>query len=573
MKNGRFIQLKTPFEKDMGNIPYEEYPRPCLQRDSYICLNGKWELLDNGVSKGFVNVPFAPQSRLSGLDGYEDFDLESFECKRSFTLPDGFVKDRIFLHFGACDQIADVYVNGKRAGGNIGGYLPFSFDITDLCRNGENELSVLITDKLDTDIPYGKQSKKRGGMWYTPISGIWQTVWLESVPENYIQGIKAQVGIDQATLTVSGAAGKKELIFDDENAELNCEFDGESVTVRPKEVHLWSPEDPYLYRFTLKTENDSVRSYFALRTVGAEVINGYPRMLLNGKPYFFNGLLDQGYYSDGIYLPATPEGFKFDILQLKKLGFKMLRKHIKIEPQLFYYYCDVYGMAVFQDMVNSGKYNFVIDTALPTVFLKKGIHHSASAKRKDLFEKMMKKTTELLYNHPSVVYYTIFNEGWGQFGEKRMYSLAKALDDSRIWDTTSGWFKTNCSDVESDHVYFKPVKYKEKPAKLPRVLSEFGGYSYIVPEHTYNPDNNYGYKTYRSADELTDGLCALYENEVVTAVKRGLCGAVLTQVSDVEDETNGILTYDRQVVKPDPERLKKANDAVFKAFEDCTKQS
>ncbi|MBQ5801261.1 MAG: hypothetical protein IIW20_05175, partial [Clostridia bacterium] len=436
--------LKTPFEDDAGSFA-DEYPRPQMKRDSYFSLCGEWELYiknKNGEGNiGKIAVPYPPESRLSGIER-ELKRGERYIYRKSFSLPDGFNIGRVIINFGAVDQYAFVKVNGKEVGSHTGGYLPFSFDITDFIREGENEIEVEIEDALDKDLPYGKQCKKRGGMWYTPISGIWQAVWLESVPEHYIEKIKITPTLNSVKIeTVGGEKGKTVKIVYEDGREESFSYEGDSIELHPEIIRLWTPDDPYLYSFTLTDGTDRIESYFALRTVGIEKVNNGCHICLNGKPCFFHGLLDQGYYSDGIYLPATPRGFLFDILEMKWCGFNMLRKHIKIEPELFYYYCDKYGMLVFQDMVNSGNYSFLIDTALPTVGLKRGITHRASKKRREVFEAHSKETVELLYNHPSVVYYTIFNEGWGQYGADRLYTDLKACDETRVWDTTSGWFK------------------------------------------------------------------------------------------------------------------------------------
>lgn len=561
--------LKTPFEEDESTSFESEYPRPQMKRSSYFSLCGEWDLWTkakkSGEYLGKIKVPYPPESRLSGIER-ELKNGESYVYKRSFSLAENFNIGRVIINFGAVDQYALVRANGKEVGSHTGGYLPFSFDITDCIREGENEIEVELEDKLDKELPYGKQCKKRGGMWYTPISGIWQPVWLESVPEHYIEKIKITPTLDSVKIETAGGEKEKTVkILYEDGREESFSYSGDVIEIRPERIRHWTPDDPYLYYFTLTDGKDEIESYFALRTVGIEKVNNGCHICLNGKPFFFHGLLDQGYYSDGIYLPATPKGFLFDILEMKKCGFNTLRKHIKIEPELFYYYCDKYGMLVFQDMVNSGRYSFLIDTALPTVGLKRGITHRASKKRREIFEAHSKETVELLYSHPSVVYYTIFNEGWGQYDADRLYTELKACDESRIWDSTSGWFKEKLSDVESEHIYFKRIKLKL--SDRPIILSEFGGYSYKIPEHSYNLDKTYGYKFIKDKEELMTSIEALYENEVIPSIKLGLSGTVLTQVSDVEDETNGLLTYDRQALKVSSTRMKALSDKLYAEFE------
>lgn len=314
----------------------------------------------------------------------------------------------------------------------------------------------------------------------------------------------------------------------------------------------WSPEDPYLYYFTLQGGEDQVQSYFALRTVTVQEVDGLPRICLNGKPYFFHGLLDQGYWQDGIFTPNSPAAYEQDILFAKKLGFNMLRKHIKIEPQLFYYACDRLGMVVFQDMVNNGGYSFLRDTALPTLGLQwlpdRWLHRNK--KSRAAFEQAMEETVTTLCNHPSICYWTIFNEGWGQFCGTAMYKRLKTLDDGRVIDTASGWFAGVASDVDSRHVYFRKVRLKA--GKKPLVLSEFGGYVYQVEDHVFNPEKEYGYGKCASREEFVAKLRKLYLEEVVPLIEKGLCAAVYTQISDVEDEINGLITYDRKVEKVMP---------------------
>ena len=592
-KTPRICQLETPFEKDT-QFSWQDYPRPQLKRDSYISLCGVWQL---SVKKykvkvkqysrfagfaseyqtddfeqtelGGIMVPYPPESRISGIERPLG-ENETYLYTRQFTLDEEFINDKVLIHFGAVDTNTVVMVNGRLAGVHRGGYLPFSFDITELIVAGENTITVEVEDTLDIELAYGKQRKDRGGMWYTPISGIWQPVWLESVPENHIESIRLTPSLEDIAIEVKGGAEEKTVIISTENGYITKVFSGENVTIPIENPQHWSPEKPYLYNFEIISGKDRVQSYFALRTVSIEDVKGQNYICLNGKPYFFHGLLDQGYFADGIYTPFTPAGFVWDIVEMKKLGFNTLRKHIKIEPDLFYYYCDKYGMMVFQDMMNAGKYNYIIDTVLPTIGMKKGVTHKPSPRRKEFFEKECRILTDILYNHPSVVYYTIFNEGWGQYDADRIYKELKEYDPTRIWDATSGWFIEKDSDVDSHHIYFRKIKIKARPSR-PLILSEFGGFSWKVPDHSFNLDEEYGYKKFKSGEELTKGLCDMYYGDIVPAIRHGLNGAILTQVSDVEDETNGIATYDRQVIKTDEKSMQDMANKLFETFAQITK--
>ena len=347
MKKQNTVLLLTDWSQQ-PDIPWKEYPRPQLKRKDWLCLNGKWDLSCNGQEWGEILVPYPPESMLSGIMrsvGKKDVLI----YRRSVSIPEGFRRGRVLLHFGAVDQKCKVWLNDQLVGEHEGGYLPFHFDVTDFISE-ENDLRVAVVDPMDHDYPWGKQSENRGGMWYTPVSGIWQTVWMESVPENYIEALTIDTDMESVTITVHGGQGDKVLRCDGKRYL----FHGSKVRIRPENPRLWSPETPHLYPFTIETETDRVESYFALRRISIEKVGDYARLCLNGKPYFFHGLLDQGYFPDGIYLPGAPEGYTFDVQTMKELGFNTLRKHIKIEPERFYYDCDRLGMVVFQDLVNSG---------------------------------------------------------------------------------------------------------------------------------------------------------------------------------------------------------------------------
>ena len=561
MKAKELVTLFTKKGENFNIKNWDVYPRPQLKRDSFLCLNGEWDFATNTDGKipdNFTEkiiVPFCPQSVLSGINRLIPDD-EFLIYKKEFTLPDGFNKGEVLLHFGAVDQIAKIYINGKFVIEHHGGYEPFTCCINDLLQE-VNTLTVVVKDNLDTAVlPYGKQKHNRGGMWYTPVSGIWGTVWLESVPKNHITSLKIDADTESATVEVSGQKSGV-LTLKTPDGDKTFEIVNGKAEIKIENPLLWSPEAPNIYNFTLKSGADRVESYLAFRKIESKIVDGIPRLCLNGKPYFFHGLLDQGYFPDGIFTPASPEEYKNDILSMKECGFNMLRKHIKIEPQLFYYYCDIYGMAVFQDFVNNGKYSFFRDTALPTIGMKKfpdKILHLNKEQRKAFCDSAT-ATVNTLYNHPSIVYWTVFNEGWGQFDSANMYDFAKNLDSSRIIDTASGWFKQEKTDVESEHVYFKPIKIKK--SDKPIVLSEFGGYSYKPEGHVMNPHNTYGYRFFKKQSDFMDALEALYNNEVIPLVEKGLCATVYTQVSDVEDETNGLLSYDRKILKVDKDRMLK----------------
>ncbi len=549
-----FVTLYTSEGERLSGQPWNIYPRPQMKRNSFFCLNGPWDFYKEDGERETILVPFPPESALSGL-GRRMGKSPTVKYCRTFSLPEEFVRGRVLLHFGAVDQVATVLLNGRQVGTHRGGYDAFTFDVTEFLQE-VNTLTVLCTDFLESHVlPYGKQREARGGMWYTPVTGIWQTVWMESVPQEYIRALKIETGADFATVSAEGVA-EGTVTVETPSGKITAKLAGGTARIDLPGPRMWSPEDPYLYHFSVKAGEDEVFSYFALRTLEIKKVDGLPRLCLNGKPYFFHGLLDQGYYSDGIYTPACPENYTRDISEMKALGFNMLRKHIKVEPEHFYYECDRLGMVVFQDMVNNGAYSFLRDTALPTLGVKRlpdrRLHRRKETRK--AFEDSMVATVRQLYNHPCICYWTIFNVGWGQFDSAAMYDKLKALDSSRFIDATSGWFQGSKSDVESLHVYFKPVKIKG--SQRPVVLSEFGGYSYQPKGHVFHPEKPYGYRFFKNRKEFEDALIELYRREIIPAIDKGLCAAVYTQVSDVEDEANGLLSYDRKVLKVCGETMK-----------------
>ncbi len=571
MKLKEYAQLITEDGERFSGSEWNIYPRPQFVRDSFFCLNGEWDFAvcdgetiePESIEK--IIVPFCPESLISGVNRTFDSNTRFF-YKREFYLPEGFVKSRVILHFGAVDAQAEVFLNGSLVGTHCGGYNSFSFDVTEFLRS-QNVLTVYVNDHLnngDFSYPYGKQCKNRGGMWYTQVSGIWQTVWLESVGENYIRSLKIDADVSGADITVVPALDGR-VYVQTEQGELCFDLQNGRAKVELENPRLWSPETPYLYRFSIKTADDEVDSYFALRTLEIKEVNSAPTLCLNGKPYFFHALLDQGYFPEGIYTPVTPAAYEKDILAMKSLGFNTLRKHIKVESEQFYYDCDRLGMVVFQDMVNNGDYKFFRDTALPTIALKRlndrRMHRDKRTRER--FIECMRDTVSQLYNHPSICLWTIFNEGWGQFCSDEMYDILKSFDSSRFVDSTSGWFWNKKTDVMSHHVYFK--KYKYKKSKKPVIVSEFGGYSHKVAGHIFNLSKNYGYGIYKTISELQNAIYSLYEEQIIPAAKKGLCAAVYTQVSDVEDETNGLLTYDRKVLKVEQGPMRKIAERLSTA--------
>lgn len=561
-------ELYTPWGETIDRAcPLPEYPRPQLVRDSYLCLNGLWDYtVQDGEEytrrrTGKILVPFSPESLLSGCD----FQLQSGETlwyERTFTLPEGFRRARVLLHFGAVDQCSRVLVNDRPAGHHEGGYLPFCLDITELLVPGENRLTVAVTDDAEGGVyAFGKQRYRRGGIWYTATSGIWQTVWLESVPQNYIHSLRVTPLFDahQVEITVEGAG---QCTIDLEGKRFTFPA-GVPAHVPVQSFRPWSPEHPTLYPFSVTLGDDTVYSYFAMRKCSVETDkDGVRRLFLNGKPYFHNGLLDQGYWPDGLYTAPSDDALVYDIQLAKDMGFNMLRKHIKVECDRWYYHCDRLGMLVWQDMPCGGRrYDpLIVSTPLVT-----GWHLDDSwyplfgrtnVTARKAFLNELRDMVTTLYNHPCIAVWVPFNEGWGQFDSQTAVQVIRSVDKTRTIDPASGWHDQGFGDVRSLHVYFQ--KYKFQPDKLGRatLLSEFGGYIHRVEGHAVG-GRSVGYKTCDAPLSLEYALQALYDEQIRPAIAQGLSAAVYTQLSDVEHELNGLVTYDRSIVKLPVQTLRK----------------
>lgn len=560
--------------------PLPEYPRPQLRRNSYLNLNGIWEYaITKTVEKpaamqGEIVVPFSPETPLSGVGHILQPD-EYLWYRRSVTLPEGFFRGgRLLLHFGAVDQCCTVWVNGQEAGSHTGGYLPFALDVTELIEGDAFTLELRVTDPTDTgSLSRGKQRLKNTGIWYTPQSGIWQTVWMECVPENYLRSLritpKPEENAVHIRLEADDPAMAAVTICRDGGiiAEGQTDENGEStLTIPAEELRLWSPEDPFLYDVSIVLPGgDKVESYFGMRAFGiGKDEKGLPRLLLNGKPYFQNGLLDQGYWSDGYYTAPSDEALIHDIAEMKRLGFNMLRKHIKVEPLRWYYHCDRLGMLVWQDMMNGGESYSPLSIY---VFSNLGLRvkddryryfsRSDEAGRTHYYEELG-QMIDLLYNTVSLALWVPFNEGWGQFDALKAAEFIRKRDDTRPIDHASGWYDQGGGDIKSIHWYFRPYHHKQPPKEQrPICLTEYGGYNCAVPGHCWGEGAEFGYKKIADPAEFNRAFQKLMEEQIIPARERGLAAAVYTQVSDVEGERNGLLTYDRKVCK--------ANEAIFRA--------
>ena len=573
------------------SCPLSEYPRPQLRRSDWLCLNGPWEYAFTKDTQeipqtfdGTITVPFSPESELSGVCRKLQPD-ELLWYRRSVTLPESFAGKRCILHFGAVDWQSVVYVNGVKAAEHTGGYCPFSIDITDLLHDGENAIVVRVYDPTDAGWQNrGKQSLHSHGFWYTGTSGIWQTVWMEPVCAAYVCSIRMLPDIDAGEVRLSASLSEEADLFVRVKAGDDVVFEGAVSTddahIPVPDAHLWSPEDPFLYDLELEVRKDGetldrVSSYFGMRKFSTETVNGVTRLFLNNQPYFQRGLLDQGYFPDGGLTPPTDEAMLYDIRKMKELGFNMLRKHIKVDLARWYYHCDRLGMLVWQDMVSGGQWigNFYAGVvpnligACPrlTPFTVKDDHYKRFSREKpewrEQFEAELREMLDTLMNCVSIYCWVPFNEAWGQFDAVRIAGAVKAYDPSRIVDHASGWYDQGAGDVMSMHKYILPVP-KIRPDKRAFVISEFGGYSQVIDGHVWNKKKSFGYLMYRSKRTLTEAYRKLIEKQIIPLIPKYLSGFVYTQVTDVEFEVNGILTYDREIVKIDEDTLKSLNDKM-----------
>lgn len=576
-------KLKTRWASqiDVNNV-LPEYPRPIMERSEWQNLNGLWDyaILPTGKQKpdnfdGKILVPFAVESSLSGVQKRVGRDNELW-YQREFSVPSKWKNNKILLHFGAVDWKADVWVNGVKVGQHTGGYTPFSFDITPALNSGNNTLVVRVWDSTDQGFqPRGKQVNRPEGIWYTPVTGIWQTVWLEPVPETYIDHIKVTPDVDKNLLTVEAitnvaAPAGKIVVNVKEGA--NVVASGQAINNQPVEitmpenVKLWSPDNPHLYDLEIVLQEgnkqiDKVDSYAAMRKYSIQRDNkGIVRLQLNNKDLFQFGPLDQGWWPDGLYTAPTDEALEYDVVKTKELGFNMIRKHVKVEPARWYAHCDRHGMIVWQDMPNGDRGP---EWQMRQYF--NGVERNRSAESEANFRKEWKEIIDYLYSYPSVGVWVPFNEAWGQFKTEEITEWTKQYDPTRLVNPASGGNHYTVGDMLDLHQYPSPQLYLYD-AQRATVLGEYGGIGWANKEHLWEPDRNWGYVQFNSAKEVTDEYVK-YAEELKQLIHQGFSAAVYTQTTDVEIEVNGLMTYDRELVKVDEERVRKVNQEICKILD------
>ena len=558
-----------------NQIPLSEYPRPQFKRDSYICLNGYWEYAIRKEEKipskfdGEILVPFSPEVSKSGVNKTVLPDDYLF-YRLNLDLPSEFIKDKVILHFEAVDQIAEVFVNEQFIMKHVGGFLHFEMDIKPYLKEGKGTLVVRVQDTTNASYhSSGKQHLKPEGIWYKPQSGIYMPVWLESVKEGYIEKLKITPDIDEKVLKLSFKSSNKSAKLKLNNQIFEIEADKENI-IPIENPRLWSPEDPYLYEFVISNDVDEVSSYFAMRKVSLTTNEkGMKVIALNNKLYFMKGVLDQGYYADGLLTPNSDEDYINDINLIKALGFNVSRKHIKIESMRWYYHCDRLGLLVWQDFVNGcTKYDFWLNQV--PLFVRYKINDHRYKKffreneegRKEAYQEFL-DTIDLLYNSPCIVYWTIFNEAWGQFDAKEMYEKLKVVDPTRIYDHASGWHDQGSSDVKSMHIYKWKVKVPSKHKLKGRafVCSECG--AYILDKRLKEAKKKEGfiYLLFNNKEDFQKEYIRFINEEIKPAKERGMSGFIYTQLSDVEEEMNGFVTYDRKEIKVDIPVIKEINES------------
>ncbi len=566
--------------------PLPEHPRPQLVRDAWVNLNGVWEHAFTGTPgrpstwDGPIVVPFSPEAELSGVDR----QLQPHEWlwyRRSFTAPDLPPGGRVLLHFGAVDQSCTVWVDGHEVGSHTGGYLPFTLDVTDALEGDESRLEVRVQDLSDTSFhARGKQRLDRGEIWYTAQSGIWQTVWLEAVPASYVDRLVLNPHLEAAELevtvvpggepfrgpakvTVSTSTVSTSTVSTSTVSTCTVEVPpGVPTRIPISDVRAWSPADPHVYELEVILGEDRVASYAAMRSFGVGPdAEGRSRLLLNGEPCVHVGVLDQGYWPDGLLTPPSDAAMVHDIETMKSLGFTMLRKHAKLEPLRWYAHCDRLGMLVWQDVVNGGGRYRPLTTTRPArhhTWIPDRLHRlygREDAAGREEFRREVGATVELLRNVVSIAVWTPFNEAWGQFDANRIARRVAALDPTRQVNHTSGWVDQGGGDLRSFHAYLRPFEMPRRRARRWRrddravALTEYGGFSMRVEGHDWSP-REFGYRHLEDSESFTEAFAELHE-PLAGAVRQGLAATVYTQLSDVEDELNGLLTWDREVLKID----------------------